>query len=134
MDIAKRNRLSYALLAAAAAWGVIAGLRILFTPMGMQSSTSGSNSGGSVVTEPVTSQVSFYEMQGAWGIAILIIFALLFYSPLHFYKRGRRNMVYLFGITAIALTAISGFSIGGFYTIGALGLLIGMLLMPKTSQ
>jgi hypothetical protein len=134
MDIVKRNRLSYALFAAAAAWAVIAGVRILFTPMGMQSSTSGSNSGGSIITETVTSQVSFYEMQGAWGIAILIIFALLFYSPLHFYNRGRRNIVYLFGIAAIALTAISGFSIGGFYTIGALGLLIGMLLMPRTSQ
>ena len=64
----------------------------------------------------------------------MIIFALLFYGPLHFYNRGSRKMVYLFGITAIALTAISGFSIGGFYTIGALGLLLGMLLMPNAAQ
>ncbi len=112
------------LLVFAAIWGLLAGISIFFIPMGM-SVTATSNGG---VTAPTP--VSFFEMQGWWGIWILLAFAALYYGPLHFYRRGSKALAALFAVAAIILTVLAGFSIGFFYLPAALALLVSMVLLP----
>lgn len=112
----------------AAAWSVIAGLFIFFT-FGATSVTETIES-GSGVTQQTTSYLSWYESQGWWGIVILVIFALLFYGVLHFYRRDSIVWTVVFGVVAITLSVLAGFSIGAMYWLGSLAVLIGLLLLP----
>jgi ABC-type long-subunit fatty acid transport system fused permease/ATPase subunit len=106
----------------AAVWSVIAGVIIFFF-----------SGGGSVTSETGTQTVqhlNWYESQGWWGVAILFIFAALYYGPLHFYKRGQRGMATLFGLVTIVLTVLAGFSIGFLYLPGAAAVLFALVLLP----
>lgn len=111
------------LFSIAALWAVVSGF-IIFFFSGATSITVTSES-----TTQVVRHLNWYESQGWWGVAILFIFAALYYGPLHFYNRGRRGMVVLFGLVAIVLSLLAGFSVGGFYLPGALALLLGQLAM-----
>jgi hypothetical protein len=111
------------LFAFAVLWGVVAGIGV-FTTAG------GSMVAGSPGQPPQVREVSWYQMQGWWGIAILIIFAALFYAPWHFLRRGSAWTAALFALVGILLTLLTGFSIGGYYFIGAVGLLLGLLTLP----
>jgi len=99
-------------------------------------------SGGTQVTETaggaVTErQLSWYESQGLWGIAILFIFSALYYGPLRFFENGRLAMVYIFGLAVIALTILAMFSIGLFYLPSGLFVLLALVLIaldPLTHQ
>jgi hypothetical protein len=106
----------------ASLWGLLAGLAVLVT------------AGGTVVIEgndvSTAQHIGWVEMQGAWGVIILLVFAALYYGPLHFYRRGRRGLSAVFALAAVALTGLAGFSIGGYYFIGGLALLLGLLLFP----
>jgi hypothetical protein len=91
-------------------------------------------SGGTQVSESTDGLVterhlSWLESQGWWGIAILFIFSALYYGPLRFFGLSRYGMVYLFGITAIAVTLLAMFSIGLLYLPSALLVLLGLLLL-----
>jgi hypothetical protein len=110
------------LFAFALLWGIVAGVAVFTT------------AGGSMVSEgmgapPQVRQISWYEMQGWWGIAILFIFAALFYAPWHFLRRGSRWTAALFAFVGVVLTLLTGFSVGGYYFIGALALLFGLLTL-----
>lgn len=111
-----------------AVWSVIAGLFIFFA-FGATSVTVVSESGTST-TQQTTSYLSWFEWAGWWGIAILFIFALLFYGVLHFYLRGRLAWNVAFGLVVITLSVLAGFSIGTVYWLGSLAVLIGLLLLP----
>lgn len=119
------KQVSKTLFTLAAVWSVIVGLFIFFF-FGGGSATATSETGA----QPVISRISWFEMQGWWGIAILIIFALLFYGVLHFYQRGRRLWTVVFGLVAIALSILAGFSIGTMYWLGSLAVLVGLLALP----
>lgn len=114
-----------------ALWGFLAGLFILIRPAGMSVTETSTHNGGS---EIIATQVSFFEMQGWWGIWILIAFAALYYGPLHFCSRGSRGLAALFAATAIVLSLLAIFSIGSFYFPAALALLVGLVLLPFTQQ
>ncbi len=105
-------------------WAILAGF-IIFFYSGASSVSANRESGVQIVRH-----LNWYESQGWWGIAILFIFAALFYGPLRFYNRGQRGMAALFGLMTIILTVLAGFSIGAFYLPGAMALLIGLLLLP----
>lgn len=111
----------------AAAWGFIAGLLIFLLPFGSRASAEVSSSGAEQISVAPT---YFFETQGWWGIFILIIFAGLYYGPFHFYRRGSKGMAVLFGIVAVIISILAGFSIGPFYFIGSLAIVIGLILMP----
>lgn len=90
--------------------------------------------GGSVTVSSETGtqtvqHLNWYETQGWWGVAILFIFAALYYSPLHFYKRGQRGLAAALGLAAIVLTLLAGFSIGFIYLPDAAAVSLGLLLM-----
>jgi hypothetical protein len=70
------------LFVAAGLWSLVAGARVALAPGMAQQVTASGQVGvnGEVETqnEVTTEQVSWYEMQGAWGIVILLIFAGLY--------------------------------------------------------
>ncbi len=101
---------------------ILASLLIFFFAGGTQVSESTDGLG-------TVRQLSWFESQGWWGIAILFIFSALYYGPLRFWGIGRHGMVYLFGITAIAVTVLAMFSIGLLYLPSALLVLLGLLLL-----
>lgn len=79
--------------------------------------------------EETVSRVTWYESQGWWGVAVLAIFAALFYGPYHFYSRGRAGLAAIFSLVDVGLTYASGFSIGLFYLPAAALLLLALILM-----
>lgn len=88
------------------------------------------NQAGETVNSVQTERhLSWFESQGWWGVAILFIFAALYYGPLHFYQLGKLGRAALFGITAIALTMLAMFSIGLFFVPSGLCVLLGLILM-----
>ncbi len=113
------------LFRSAALWALLAGF-IIFFYSGAASVSASSESGGVQIVR----HLNWYESQGWWGIAILFIFAALFYGPLRFYNRGQRGLATLFGLVTIILTVLAGFSVGAFYLPGATALLLGLLLLP----
>lgn len=116
------NTLIRLLFSFACLWGVLAGVMVLTT------------AGAMMVTESngitTSRNLSWVEMQGAWGVAILVIFAALYYGPLHFFLRERRGLSGLFAAAGCILTLLAGFSIGGYYFVGGVALLLGLLLLP----
>lgn len=111
----------------AAVLALIAALVIILTPGGYSITTEGAAGQPPVTT---TETLSFYEMQGPWGVFILFVFAALYYGPVHFYNLGRKGMTALFGVTALIMTVLALFSIGAFYSLSALLVFIGLVLMP----
>lgn len=101
--------------------------------------------GGTLVTETAVlgedqtplqtiERISWFRAQGWWGIIILVIFADLYFAPLFFYLRGRTGIAALFGVAAITLSLLAGFSIGLAYFPAAGALLLALpahLLSPK---
>ena len=106
----------------AAIWSVVAGFIIFFT-FGANSVTATSETGG----QQIVSHISWFEWAGWWGIALLFIFAALFYGVLHFYQRSKITWTVIFGLVVIILSIISGFSIGTVYWLGSLAVLVGLL-------
>jgi hypothetical protein len=111
----------------AAIWALLAGIVIFFT-LGGTSVTE--TALGADPSEMIVTQISYFEMQGWWGVWMLITFAALFYGPLHFYRRGSRPLAALFAVVAITLSILAGFSIGAFYFPAAFALLIGLVSLP----
>jgi hypothetical protein len=130
MKVSRLSLIVIILLTLAAIWGLLVGLVIFFLPYGTRITETAIGNGSKVIT----TQVSFFETQGWWGIWILIAFAALYYGPLRFYRRGSRALAVLFAVAAIALSVLAGFSIGSFYLPAALALLVGLALLPFTSQ
>lgn len=111
----------------AAIWSVLAGIVIFLTHGGTSVTETAS---GVDPSEMLITQISYFEMQGWWGVWMLITFAALFYGPLHFFRRGSRALAALFAVAAIILSILAGFSIGAFYLPAALALLIGLVSLP----
>ncbi|HKY78363.1 MAG TPA: hypothetical protein VI688_08525 [Anaerolineales bacterium] len=100
----------------------MASLFIFFFAGGMEVSAS---SDGPTVER----QLSWFESQGWWGVAILFIFSALYYAPHRFLNLGQNSMVYLFGLAAIALTILAMFSVGGIFIYSGFFVLLGLTLL-----
>lgn len=107
----------------AAAGATLASLVVLFTAGATQ--VSASNGGPQTVT-----QLSWLESQGWWGLAILLIFSALYSAPAYFFAGNRRGMAVLFSAAAVILTILASFTIGIFYYIPALALLLALATIP----
>lgn len=115
------------LFTAAAAGAVLASLVVLFTAGATQVSATSDG------TQTIT-QLSWLESQGWWGLAILLIFSALYFAPAYFFARGRRGMAVLFSAAAVVLTILASFTIGIFYYIPALALLLALAAMPFSQK
>jgi hypothetical protein len=123
------RNLTSAVFLFAAISSLAAGTWLLFTPYSVQSmTTTGSPAGAAVVTESME-QVSFYQLQGAWGLFVLVVFTLLYSSGFIFYRSDHPWLAALSSGLALALTGLSGFSIGPAYLPAAVAAMIGLSLI-----
>ena len=113
------------LVGIAAVLAVLASLYIFFLPLQVSSLTATSVSSAPEVVEETTTQATWFQVQGWWGIFILLLFATLFCLA---YYLARIQAVTWLGILSIALAMLSylsGFSIGLYYLPAVLLLIIG---------
>jgi hypothetical protein len=125
------SRLQYGMFFAAALWAVGAGLWLALRPYTIEVTTA--STGGAAAGETFYRQVSFYEVQGAWGLFVLVVFALLYTSGFFFFRSGRRWLAVLGTTLALALTVLAGFSIGPAYLPGAVAAMIAVALILFTA-
>jgi len=71
---------------------------------------------------------SWYEARGLWGILWLVLFSGLYLLAVRAAWRGNDIALAIMSVTAVALSIVTGFSIGGAYLPAALGLFIGALM------
>jgi hypothetical protein len=89
--------------------------------------TVGSDGGQTI--EELSRQPSWYEAQGAWGVIVLIIFALLYSSIAILALRNRLIALSIAISLALLLTYLAGFTIGGFYIPALLMVVVGWLVL-----
>ena len=116
-------------MAIATAWAVGASLYIFFSPVTISGVRGTVRRDLSEVVEVFTRQQSWYETQGLWGVIVLVIFGGFYLLALRVAWRGKYRALAIMGVVAVALSIVSGFSIGAAYLPAALGLFIGALLL-----
>ncbi len=117
-------------VATAAAWAVGASLYIFFSPIsGRGVRTSGIVGAPNAVVETFTTEQSWYEAQGLWGVFVLAIFAGLYLLAVRLAWRSHYIALATLSVVAVALSIIAGFSIGGIYLPAVLGLFMGTLML-----
>ena len=112
----------------AAAWAVGVSLYILLSPVTISGVTATLWRDSSEVVEVFTRQESWYEAQGLWGVLVLVIVSGFYLLALRVAWKGKYRVLAVMGVVAIALSIVTGFSIGAAYLPAALGLFIGALL------
>jgi len=116
------------IVAIAATWAVGASLYIFSSPVSVHGVTELMLRDSSTVMEVFTREQSWYEAQGLWGVSWLVIFSGLYLLAVRVAWKGNHKVLAILSVTAIALSIVTGFSIGGAYLPAALGLFIGMLM------
>ncbi len=118
-----------AIVAIAASWAIGASLYIFFSPISVQVVTaSGIFGDSSTVVETFTKEQSWHEAQGLWGVFVLVIFSGLYLLAVRLAWRSNYVALAFVSVTAVALSIITGFSIGGVYLPAALGLFVATLM------
>ncbi len=116
-------------VAISALWAIGASLYILLAPISGQGVTLRRNFGEPLsFVDTFTTEQSWYEAQGLWGVFVLVVFAGLYLLAVHLAWRSNYIAVTILSVFAIALSIIAGFSIGMLYFPAAVGLLIGALI------
>lgn len=124
------------LVGIAAGLAVLASLYIFFSPLEVSSLTATSVSGEPEIVEETTKQATWFQIQGWWGIFILLAFTALY--GLAYYLARIRAVTWL-GLLCIALlllSYLSGLSIGLYYLPAFLVLIIGagMMIFSRITQ
>jgi len=117
------------LVVLAAVWAVGVSLYIFFSPITIHSITATTVSGGSESVEASTLTKSWYQVQGIWGIFVLVLFAGLYVVALYLAWRSAYLALAILSLVALTLSYLAGFSIGLFYLPSVVGLLIGTVLL-----
>ena len=105
-----------------------ASLYIAFVPQSVTSLTARS-SGGETLVEEMTHQVSWYSIQGWWGIFILTLFAALYTSNAYFGATQRWKLFAIGTPIVLILTYLASFSIGVYYLPAAIFTVIGGIVL-----
>ncbi|MCI0772731.1 MAG: hypothetical protein J4N74_04840, partial [Chloroflexi bacterium] len=71
----------------------------------------------------------WYEVQGVWGVVVLLIFALLYSSTAYLALRNRLVALAIASASALMLTILAGFSIGPLYIPALLTVVVGWLTL-----
>ncbi len=117
-------------VAVAASWAIGASLYIFFSPISGQGVTTSDIFGDSrTVVQTFTTEQSWYEAQGLWGVFVLVIFAGLYLLAVQLAWRSNHIALAILSVIAVALSIITGFSVGGIYMPAAFGLLLGTLMI-----
>ncbi len=124
-----RRNLERAPFIFSACWSVAAGLYLLLKPVTILEEIAQAASSGAQSFEQVERQVSWYQVQGAWGVFILLVFALLFSGIGYLAIKTRYGMLAGLSVIAVALTFLAGFSIGPLYLPAVAGVMLGWVLL-----
>ena len=116
------------LVAIAATWAVGASVYIFSSPVSVHGKTELMLRDSSTVVEAFTRNQSWYQAQGLWGVLWLVFFSGLYLLAVRVAWKGNHIALAITSITAVALSIVTGFSIGGAYLPAALGLFIGTLM------
>jgi len=116
----------------AAIWAIGAGIYLLLSPTVIQEIVATSSADGSQTIEELSRQVSWYEVQGVWGVIVLLIFALLYSSTALLAMRSRIVALAIASSLALMLTVLAGFSIGFLYIPALLMVVAGWLAFGLT--
>jgi len=116
----------------AAIWAIGAGIYLLLSPTVIKEIVATSSADGSQTIEELSRQVSWYEVQGVWGVVVLLIFALLYSSTALFAMRSRIVALAIASSLALMLTVLAGFSIGFLYIPALLMVVAGWLAFGLT--
>jgi hypothetical protein len=127
------RRLQLALFFFAALWSVGAGLWLTLSPYTIEGIAATVIPGAAAETSTFSRQVSFYQVQGAWGIFVLFVFALLYSSGFYFFRRGRRWLATLGSVLALLLTFLAGYSVGPAYLPAAVAVMVALALILYTA-
>ena len=112
----------------AATWAVGASLYVFSAPVSMHGVTGLILRDSSTVVETYTREQSWYEAQGLWGILWLVVFSGLYFVAVRVAWRGNYIALTIVSVIAVALSIVTGFSIGGAYLPAALSLFIGTMM------
>jgi len=116
------------IVAISATWAVGASLYLFSSPVSVHGVTDLMLRDSSTVVEAFTREQSWYEARGLWGISWLVFFSGLYLLAVRVAWRGDHIALAIMSVTAVALSIVTGFSIGGVYLPAALGLFIGTLM------
>lgn len=116
------------IVAIAATSAVGTSLYIFSTPVSVHGVTDLMFRDSSTVVEDFSREQSWYEAQGLWGILWLVFFSGLYLLAVRVAWKGNHIALAILSVTAVALSIVTGFSIGGAYLPSALGLFIGTLM------
>ncbi len=120
------------IVAIAATWAVGASLYIFSVPVSVHVVTDVMLRDSSTIMEAFTREQSWYEARGLWGILWLIFFSGLYLLAVRVAWRGDHIALAIISVTVVALSIVTGFSIGGAYLPAALGLIIATLMFLST--
>jgi hypothetical protein len=123
----KVTALARRLIQIAAIWALAVSLLFFFLPQRVEIQEATLVPGETTEVETVIEEKSFYEIQGLWGTVVLVLFAGFYAVPLRFVASNKRLLLVTWGLLALALSYITGFSIGLWYLPSALLLLAGSL-------
>lgn len=123
------DKLKRILFVFAAVWSVGASLYWLLSPVTIHEITAQSSANGSSPVEETFRQASWYQVQGVWGVAVLVIFALLYIAAAVFAVRGRHIPLAAASLIALVITYLAGLSIGALYLPAAFAVLAGWLVI-----
>ena len=116
------------IVALAASWAIGASFYVFFSPISGQGVTSGGSRGSGVIVETFITEQSWYEAQGLWGDFVLLVFAAVYLVAVRLAWRSNFIALAILSLITVALSVITGFSIGGIYLPAALALFIGALI------
>jgi hypothetical protein len=107
---------------------VLASIYIAVAPLTVTSITAQDGLEGTSVNE-TTLQVSWFAVQGWWGMVVLALFAVLYLGNAWLAITRRYRVFTITALVVLVLTYLAGFSIGGFYIPAAILLLLGTALL-----
>jgi hypothetical protein len=123
------NLMGRFLLIFSAVWAVGASALILLTPQTIHGQVATQENGEPQTVTEFTRQLSWYQVQGLWGVIVLVIFAGLYAGAAVFLLRGKFAFGLIFAVLSLGLTLLAGFSVGLYYMPAGLALLVGMGLL-----
>ena len=113
----------------AAIWAIGAGTYLFLSPTTIQEGVATISADGGQTIEELSRQASWYEVQGVWGVIVLLIFALLYSSTAFLALRNRLVALAIASSLALMLTLLAGFSIGLLYIPASLMVVVGWLTL-----
>lgn len=128
----KLNSVGKIIVAVAAGLAILASLYILFTPVNVQILTATGVSGESEIAREITVRQSWYQVQGPWGVIVLLIVSGLYGWGYHLARTGVYTWLGVLSLGLLGLSYLAGFSIGLFYLPAAVVMLLGSGLLIFT--